>query len=447
MTSNHNPARRDFLKTAAGTGAGLGLAAAVPAIVPSHVLGADAPSNKLVVAQIGVGWRGEQLMNDALRNPNIHIAALADVDRRFLMYAQNRLDNEYDVNRTPRVEGHRPTAVPAGAVDSYHDYRRILDRKDIDAVIIAVPDHWHAKASIDALEAGKDVYGEKPLSLTINQGRLMVRKTRQHGRIYQVGSQQRSSGRFRKACEYVRNGRLGKIHKVVAGIGGSPQQDPVPDEPVPPGLDWNTWLGPAPYVPYNRLRCHIEFRWFFEYSGGKMTDWGAHHCDIAQWGLGMDGSGPRTVEGTTELDPGYFNSFTRFEFNYTYASGVKLVVTSKGRNGITFYGEKGEIFVSRSEIEAKPADILEEPLKSNDVRLYKSDNHMQNWVDCVKSRELPITDVEIGHRSVTVCHLGNICGHLKRKLEWDPVREMFVNDSEANQMMDCEERAPFAVTL
>lgn len=448
MAKQSNCNRRGFLKQLGRSSAALGLASAFPSIVPSHVLGADAPSNKVIIGIIGLGWRGLQLMSEAVHNENIRIAAISDIDRRFLINALNILDDEYDIKRE-YVKDNMPIPLPKGAVDGYHEYERLLERKDIDAIMFAIPDHWHAKIALDTLDAGKDVYGEKPLALTINQGRKMVRRTRETGRIYQVGSQQRSDSNFRIACEYVRSGRIGKISKVTVRLGGAPQREPVPDEPIPAELDWDRWLGSAKYVPYNPLRCHIEFRWFFEYSGGMLTDWGAHHLDIAQWGLGTDGTGPISVEGTAEVSPGYYNTFTSYEFKFTYASGVIVHVVNKNENGygVTFHGEKGEIACDRGRHESWPKDILEKPLTSKDVHLYKSDNHLQNWIDCIKSRELPITDVEIGHRSVTMGHIANICGRLKRKLDWDPKNEMFVNDSEANQWLSRAEemRGPWAV--
>ncbi|RJP19252.1 MAG: gfo/Idh/MocA family oxidoreductase [Candidatus Omnitrophota bacterium] len=444
MGKKTTSSRRDFMKATSS----LGFVAAMPTIVPSSVVSAEvAPSDTFVVGNIGLGWRGMDLVNGAMRNKNLEIAAIADLDMPFLLNALKILDDHYVVERE-WIEGRgsqmkRP-ALTKKAVDAYNDYRYLLERKDLDAVMIAVPDHWHAKTYIDAMNAGKDVYGEKPLSLTINQGRAIVRAARTNNRIFQTGSQQRSAKEFRTACEYVRNGRLGKIRHVHIGVGGAPQRQGVPDEPVPPGLNWEMWLGQTPVVPYNPLRCHVEFRWFFEYSGGMVTDWGAHHCDICQWGLGMDGSGPRFVEGTAETSPGFYNTFTSFDFKYTYANGITASMQNKN-SGVTFYGEKGEIYVNRGKISSNPEDILKEPLTSNDIRLYKSEDHIQNWVDCMKSRELPITDVEIGHRSITMCHIANICGHLKRKLEWDAENEMFVNDPEANGLLDRPQRAPYAI--
>ena len=385
-------------------------------------------------------------MNGALRNKSLQIAAISDVDRPYLLRARQIIDDQTGMDRE-LIEGSgggmKRAPMPPKAVEAYAEYERLLDRKDIDAVMIAVPDHWHARTYIDSLNAGKDVYGEKPLSLTLNQGRAIVRAARANNRIFQTGSQQRSDDKFRTGCEYVRSGRLGKITRVDVGVGGAPQQKGVPDEVVPDGLDWERLLGPAPLVPYNPLRCHVNFRWFFEYSGGMVTDWGAHHLDIMQWGLGMDGSGPLSVEGTAEVSPGYQNTFTSFNFVFEYPNDVTVNFGNKVRGGVTFHGPKGKIWVNRGKIEADPVDILKEPLKSTDVHLYKSGNHIQDWVDCMKSRKLPITDVEIGHRSVSVCHLANICGQIGRKLRWDAEKELFINDAEANTMLDREERAPY----
>lgn len=446
MVSKNRSTRRNFLKTVSKSSACVGVATALPTIVPSYVFGADAPSEKLNVGIIGVGWRGTDHLNMCRRNPNIQIAAISDVDRPYLLRARKILDDEYEVDReliTGRGGSMKRAEMPAKAVEAYAEYERLLDRKDIDAVTIAVPDHWHARLYIDAMQAGKDVYGEKPLSLTLNQGRDIVRVARSTGRIFQTGSQQRSDDKFRTACEYVRSGRLGKITHVDVRIGGAPQTEGVPNEPIPDGLNWERLLGPAPLVPYNPLRCHVTFRWFFEYSGGMVTDWGAHHLDIMQWGLGMDGSGPLSVEGTAEVKPGYYNTFTGFDFTFEYPNDIKVYFNNKGGNGITFHGPKGSIFVTRGRIKADPDDILSVPLTASDVHLYKSNDHMQNWVDCVKSRELPIADVEIGHRSVSCSHLANICGHLKRKLYWDAKNELFINDPSANKMLSRDERAPY----
>ncbi len=419
---------------------------AAPSIIPSYVLGQEAPSEKLNIGMIGLGWRGFQLMEQAYRNPNIQIAALADVDRPYLLHAQGFLDGHEGVDRK-WIEGGgsqmKRVSMPEKAVEAYADYERMLERKDIDAVIIAVPDHWHAKLYIDAMQAGKDVYGEKPLSLTIKQGRAIADTASETGRIFQTGTQQRSANEFLTACEYVRNGRIGEVKEVEVGIGGAPQTERVPNEPVPPGLNWLKWLGPAPYNPYNPLRCHVTFRWFFDYSGGMVTDWGAHHLDITQWGLGMDRSGPRFVEGKAETKPGFYTTFTGFNFTFTYPNGVLVKFGNGLKGGVTFKGTKGSIWCTRGKKSSDPEDLFNEPLRSSDIRLYESNNHMQNWVDCVKTREQPISNAETGHRSVTVCHIANICGHVGRKLEWDAEKEQFVNDPEANTYLDREQRKPY----
>lgn len=441
-----NRTRRDFMQVMGKSAAWLGLGSAIPSIVPSYVLGEDAPSDKVVVGLIGLGWRGTDHLRDVLRRKNVEIAAIADCDRDFLLNAMKVIDDQMGIDRV-WVDGQggsmRNPKRPPQAVEGYADYRRLLERSDINAVIIAVPDHWHAKTYIDAMRAGKDVYGEKPLTLFLNQGRNLVRVVQETGAVFQTGSQQRSADEFRKACEYVRNGRLGKIESVLVSVGGSPQTEAVPDEVAPDGLDWDFWLGPAAKVPYNPLRCHVQYRWFFEYSGGMITDWGAHHLDIMQWGLGMDGSGPLSIEGTAEVKPGFYNTFTSYDFTLEYPNDVKVYFGPKGEGGVTFKGPKGEIFVTRGAIRSTPEDILKEPLTSSDIRLYESNDHMQNWLDCIKTREKPICDVEIGHRSVSVCHIANICGMLKRKLYWDAENEVFKNDREANAMLSREERAPY----
>ncbi|MGC9328462.1 MAG: Gfo/Idh/MocA family oxidoreductase, partial [Candidatus Hinthialibacter sp.] len=413
MSTEQKRTRRDFLKTAGKSAAWLGLGAAIPSVVPSAVMGRNAPSDKVVIGMIGLGWRGMDHLRDVLRRKDMEIAAICDVDRDFLLNAMKIIDDQMGLDRVwvdGRGGGMRNAVMTPKAVEGYADYHRMLDRKDIDGLIIAVPDHWHAKLYIDSMRAGKDVYGEKPLTLFLNQGRNLVRVARETGCVFQTGSQQRSAREFRQACEYVRNGRIGKIESVAVGIGGGGKLQAVPDEPAPDGLDWDFWLGPAPKVPYNPQRCHVNFRWFFDYSGGNVTDWGAHHLDITQWGLGMDGAGPLSVEGTAEVSPGYHTTFTGFNFTFEYPNDIKVYFGNQNKGGVTFKGTKGSIWVTRGENKSDPEGIFDEPLTSSDIRLYKSDNHMQNWLDCVKTRETPVCDIEIGHRSVSVCHLANICG-------------------------------------
>jgi predicted dehydrogenase len=337
---------------------------------------------------------------------------------------------------------------------SHADFRELLDRKDIDAVTIATPDHWHALVALYALKRGKDVYCEKPLALTIGEGQALVRAARARDRVFQVGSQQRSDGRFRLASELVRNGRLGKIRTVETRIGENPQSPSIPGCQPAPELDWDFWLGPTPRVDFAELkdgnkiytRCHYDFRWWYDYSGGKMTDWGAHHNDIAQWALGMDGSGPIRVEGSGEPPstmPNSYNCHPKFRAVFTYPSGTEVICTSAGENGVKFIGDDGKwIFVSRDKIDASDKKLIDEPLPANATRLYTSNDHMRDFLECMKSRKRPICDVEIGHRSVTVCHLGNVAIRSGKKVGWNPATEAFL-ENDLNSWTMRPMRAPW----
>lgn len=404
--------RRKFLGQA-------GALLAAPYFVPRHVLGGEkgpAPSDQIRIGQLGFGKQGKNNLN-ALAKQTV---AVCDVDSTRLagMVAHLREKTGQEV-------------------DAYPDYRRMLDDPNIDAIVLTVPDHWHAKITIDACEAGKDVYCEKPLTLTVAEGRAMVEAARKNGRIVQTGSQQRSDQRFRKACELARSGRLGKIHTVRAGLSGVNFDGPaVPDSDPPSELDYDFWLGPAPWRPYNVNRVHYNFRFFWDYSGGQLTNWGAHNLDIAQWGLGMDHSGPTRIEGRAKYDStGLYEVPKWCEVIYRYPGDVRIICGMDQKGGTTFEGERGTIRVNRKEIVAEPAELLKEPLSDSDVRLSVSDDHHGNWLDCIRTRELPICDVEIGHRSATVCHLGNIAIRAGRAIEWDAERETIVGDDEARAML------------
>ena len=331
----------------------------------------------------------------------------------------------------------------------YADFRELLACKDIDAVVIGTPDHWHAYIAIAAMKAGKDVYCEKPLTLTIEQGRQIVRTWRHTGAVFQTGSQQRSDGRFRLACQLVRNGRIGKIKKVQSYLPTGPTGGPFPSTPVPDDLNWEMWLGPAPSTEYVKERTHGSFRWWLDYSGGMLTDWGAHHNDIAQWGLGTDRSGPVSVEGEAtapHIGHNCYTTFPEFDLNFTYANGVALRVTNQGENGIRFEGDEGWLFVSRSRIEASDQKLIDDPLPADAIKLYESNNHTGNFIDGIRSRKQPICDAEIGHRSVSICHLSNICLRLGgNKLLWDPAKEQFKDNPEANAMLSRPARKPWKV--
>jgi predicted dehydrogenase len=454
-----NLSRRGFLQRSL---AGL-LAAGLPAWYAREMLAAEAalappekklsPNDALLMGAIGIGSpqsRGKAIYAAAKKHPGVRYVAACDVDGRHLNKALEFMKRD-------------GSSEAAG----YKDFRELLDRKDINAVTIATPDHWHTLIALDALRKGKDVYCEKPLTLTIDEGKALVKVARAAGRVFQVGSQQRSDGRFRLACELVRNGRLGKIQRVETRIGENPQGGPFPVQKPPKELDWAFWLGQAPMVEYVEPRCHYEFRWWYEYSGGKMTDWGAHHNDIAQWGLGMDGSGPVAVEAQGEkpsTDPHSYNCHRNFKITYTYANGARLVCSSHqlegaldpkknqaGKshdNGVLFVGDNDKwIFVSREIIEASDKKLIDEPLPANAERLYVSNDHMGNFLECLKTHKKPICDVEIGHRSVTVCHLGTIALRSGKKLKWDPARQEFAGDSEANQWLRREMRAPWKLEV
>ena len=409
------PDRRRFLESSALAAAGLvagGLLAK-----SSHAAG-KAPSDRHTIGCIGTGDRWKAVGPDAARFGSV--AAVCDVDR-------NRVE----------MANHR---VGGGKAAMFEDYRRLLDRNDIDVVTIVTPDHWHAKIAIEAMQAGKDVYCEKPLTLTIDEGKQIRKVVQDTKRVFQVGTQQRSEMelRFLRAVALVKHGRVGNLKHVQCAIGAPPLGGPFPVMPVPKGLNWEMWLGQAPLVPYTEKRCHYEFRWWYEYSGGKMTDWGAHHIDIATWAMGMDKSGPISVEGIAahpNVENGY-NVAMAFLVKCMYAGGIELVIRHDMENGITFEGDKSRFFVSRSAFSGPAVkELKNNPLPENAlVELYKGKkpgDHMGNFFECVKTREEPISDVASHHRSMTTCHLANIAIRMNRKLKWDPVAEQIVGDDEA----------------
>lgn len=363
-----------------------------------------------------------------------HVVALCDVDSARLAEAQKQLKER-----------------GGGEAKLYSDYRRLLEDKTIDAVLIATPDHWHALPTIHACQAGKDVYVEKPLSLTIEEGKAMVRAARYYKRVVQTGSQQRSwpDQKFRRACEYVRSGRIGDVKTIRVGLPGvNWTKDPlVPDSEPPKELDYEFWLGPAPYRPYNKHRVHYYFRFFWDYSGGQMTNWGAHHLDIAQWALGMDESGPVEAGGRAEFDAQKrYEVPSWFEITYKYANGITIICGQSHRIGTTFEGQDGIIYVDRGRLESSVKGVLEEPLGQDEVRLPVSKDHHQNWFDAIKSRQPPICDVAIGHRSATVCHLGNIAVQsLGKTIKWNPAAEQIVGEPVHLKQLDYEYRKPWVL--
>ncbi len=453
--------RREFLKRSlVATGS-----AAVPLFWKRQLQSAEPASDRLRVGCIGVGGRGTLVGNTACRLGEK--IACADVDRR----------------HAERFAGGDRCAV-------YTNYHELLDRKDIDVVTVGTPDHWHTRIVIDAVKAGKDVYSEKPLTLTVDEGKKICQAVKQTGRVVQVGTQQRSSAQFLMAVAIAQSGRLGKVLRATCYIGSGPTGGPFPTADPPPHLNWDVWLGQCPQVPYTPQRCHGAFRWWLEYSGGKLTDWGAHHLDIAQWALGYDKSGPVEIEGrgqfpmiSEDVDPvaffagkakipNGFNTATQFEVTLTFANGSTMVVKHGPGNGIMIEGEKGRMYVNRARLSGKPIEELtkadRERLGDETVRLYKGKpidpfgvstdaantgrdmatvEHMRNLYACIKDRSQPVSDVFTHHRSVSSCHLCNIAMLLRRKLRWDPDNEDFVGDEQASALVARPQRPPYTIDV
>ncbi len=458
-----NLSRRGFLQRSL---AGLTVGAGLPAWYAREVLAAEqekaepkkpAANEMLNLGIIGTGDRSKQLIGDLRRHGGWQIRAVCDVDTK-------HRDEVAEIVRKYQDEKKLATDIT-----KHEDFRELLGRKDIDAVLIVTPDHWHTLPAIAAMKAGKDVYCEKPMTLTVEEGQALVNVARATDRVFQVGSQQRSDARFRLACDLVRNGRVGKVKTVETRIGGNPTSKPLEVVPVPEGLNWDFWLGQTPKVDYvldkaskDRFppsRCHYQFRWWYEYSGGKMTDWGAHHLDIAQWGLGADEGGPvgvRPLFATPpSKEPNTYNCHPEFVIEYAYACGARLLACSNGAtrytsgdgNGVVFEGEDSKwVFVNRGKIAASDPTLIEEKLPDGAARLYASTNHMGNWLECVKSRKPTVCTAEIGHRSVSVCHIGNVAVRTGKRLKWDPVKEQF-DDAEANKMLRREMRAPWKLEV
>ena len=426
--------RRTFLKTAA------------PAFVPAAALGQGgrpAAGNRVTMAVIGTGNQGTNDLRSFLRDPRVQITAVCDLNRMSPGYWSGAIGGREPARSF--VEWHYAQEKRSGAYkgcDLYEDFREVLARKDIDTVLIAVPDHWHSIPVVMAAKAGKDIYGEKPLALTVAEGRSMVNAVKENQRIFQTGSQQRSDARFRKACELVRNGRIGKLETVTCGLpGGTPDFSldarRKTAEPVPEGFNYAMWLGPAPDAPYCPARCFVNFRWIRDYSGGQITDWGGHHPDIAQWGMGTELTGPVEVRPVHVkwADDGLYNTATEFHFECVYESGVRLIVSDRARGGVTFQGTEGSIWVNRGAIESKPEGLVYSDIGEREIHLYKSDDHFRNFVDCVLSRKEPVAPIEQAQRSITIAHLGNIALRVGRKLQWDPKTESVVGDTEASGML------------
>ena len=425
--------RRSFLKKSTLGGALLGLSAASY----RATFAAEPPSERVRIGMIGVGNQGgpKNNMKYFLKN----IVALCDLDRNYLAEASAYLQKEANLSTTMT-----------------DDYRRVLDAKDVDAVVVTVPDQWHALMTIEACNAGKDVYCEKPLTLVIGEGQPMIDAARKHGRIVQTGTMQRSGEEFKLAVELVQSGLIGKVMAVNVTLPGpnwiARAGQPVADSAPPEGFDFDRWLGPAPLRPYNKNRCHYLFRFFWDYSGGQQTNFGAHHLDIAQWGLGMDDSGPVSIEGSAVYNPdGWYETPDTTEIKYVYSNGVVLMcrqspnATSR-EQGTEFIGDKGSLFVYRGGITTNPGELLRSVELPKPTGSQANISHVDNFFACVRSRQKPAADIGIGHRSATVCHLGNIAIRTKKKIVWDPQTETIVGDAEASQWLTKQYRKPWSLS-
>jgi len=433
MRRSRKLTRRDFFRKAA---IGSAAAAAAPYVLTGNALGAPgvAPaSDRVTLGIIGTGGRGGNFYR---YGPTL---AVCDVDRARRLAA------------IKRIEG----ITGATGIKDYNDFRDVLARPEIDAVIVTAPDHWHCQIAAMAAMAGKDIYCEKPLSAYIKESRLLSDLIARQGTIFQTGSQQRSDDRFRHACELVLNGYIGELTKVTVGIKpGASGPAPGKPDPIPEGFDYDMWLGPAPWAPYYKERCFYNFRFNFDYAAGKISDWGAHHLDIAQWGIGMERSGPIEVKGKgTFPKEGIFNCATDFTFECKYPprplypNGLTLHCSDKYRLGILWEGTAGSVFVTRGAIETTPESLRTVKPKADELHLYRSKDHWYNFIDCVKSRRETVAPPEIAHRSVSICHIANVAMLLGRPVKWDPQTEQFPGDEQANRMsmVDRSRREPWQI--
>jgi predicted dehydrogenase len=409
---------------------------AFPAIIPAGALGKGgrpAPANRITVGLIGCGGRMGGVWGALSRIPGVQGVAVCDVWR-------------------PKRDAFRQK-LKLQPTDGYTDFRELLERPDIDAVAIATPDHWHVPQAIAAIKAGKDVYCEKPLSNTIAEGRVLVETATRYGAVFQHGTQLHSRAGVRRACELVRNGRIGTLRQIVIGSPPGRATGLHPELPVPDGLDYDLWLGPAPEAPYTSARVFRDTGfpgWYFisDYSkSGWIAGYGVHDLDIAQWGMGLERSGPVTIEGQGVYpESGLFDTILTYRIEFTYANGVKIIMTDTGQNrhGVKFVGDDGWVF-TRGGIEAEPASLLRETIGPGETHLYRSPDHAENFIDCVRSRGETITPPEIAHRATSTALLGGIACQLGRRLRWDPNKEHFVNDAEADRLLRCAMRSPWQV--
>jgi predicted dehydrogenase len=450
--------RRDFLKKGALVSAAV--VTGFPTIVPASVFGKNSPANRINVGAIGTG-RISRIhdMPGIWKYDTAQIMAVCDLDSKRADDAKV-LVNQYYTQKTGKA---------FDGVKVYTNYRELLQNKDIDAVVISTPDHWHALNAIHAVEAGKDVYLQKPTSLTITEGRALANAVNKTKRIFQIGSQQRSSPQFRYAAELVRNGRIGQLKKVYVGLPGDPSGDEEPEMPIPKNLNYDMWLGSTPTVYYTEKRVHPQADydrpgWLRceQFGAGMITGWGSHHIDCAHWAMNTEHTGPIEIWGHAEFPKsGLWDVHGIFNTQALYANGVTMVVSNELPNGIKFEGTEGWIFVTRGNYRATSSDpmagggdqpltasdpkIIQSVIGPNEVNLYKSDDHHGNWLECVQSRKEPIAPAEVAHRSCSACLLHHITMKLDRKIFWDPDKEQFKNDEEASKMLSRPQRSPYTL--
>jgi predicted dehydrogenase len=456
---SYSTSRRAFIK-------GATCAVAAPTIVPRSVFGAHAPSNRVNVGFIGLGNQSKVDLPAFLKNDDVQVLAVCDVNKGSAGYkdAKDFLGREPGKQMVEAFYADRKSASKYKGCEAYSDFRDVIARGDIDAVVIVVPDHWHALMTIAAAQAGKDIYCEKPLSLTVDQGQAMVKAVRKYKRILQTGSQHRSNDSTRRACELVRNGRIGTLRRIVAFVAPNNFTGPGPGwqpMPVPQGFDYASWLGPAPDAPYHKDRCLYRFRFISDYSGGQTTNFGAHSLDLAQFGHGSDLTGPVEFEdsGSVWPTPGsLFTTATKVAFRAKYADGVELVCETHASFGTRFEGSEGWVQVGYAGFTASTKSLKTSVIGPNEIHLPQSvpgkpttnyssvgAHHVRNFLNAVKSRQDPIEPVEVGHRTATLCHLGNIAMKLRRKIQWDPEAEKIVGDDEATAMLTRPMREPWTI--
>ncbi|MDT8301562.1 MAG: Gfo/Idh/MocA family oxidoreductase [Sedimentisphaerales bacterium] len=440
--------RRDFLKCAT---AGMMGTYGMPYLVSNSALGAGAPSNRINVGCIGTGNMGFTDLQGLMHQDDTQIIAVCDVNRGSFGYktAEQFRGREPARKLVNDYYGQKKRSGVYKGTDAYNDFRDLLARDDIDAVSVTTPDHWHAIPTILAARSGKHIYCQKPLSLTIAEGRAMVEAVRRYGVILQTGSQHRSKQRMRFACELVRNGRIGRVKRVLTSLGRHGLRfdlDTWHPTPVPDGFDYDLWLGPAPLAPHQEHRCFYTFRFVQDYSGGETTNTGAHKFDIVQWGLGTERTGPVEIEdlGSEFPKTGLFDTVSRIHFRARYANGVELICTPSGTGGaVRFEGTEGWVHMDWNSFRTHPESLMDTVIGPNEIHLYESSDHKRNFLDCIKSGQDPIAPVEVGHRSASICHLANIAMRLNRKLNWSPDEEHFINDEQANRFLSKPIRTPW----